>query len=107
MYYIHTTYPIMRGEPHLGSVVESDRIEADGEAEAIFLDNCQHWGYAERHFTAIDDISEYDIELDIVDYIGEKAFNAFAGTFIYADEDEELSRTKINSRYIACLKANR
>jgi len=102
MYFTHTKYQVMPGEPHLGSMVESDLIEAPGEAEDIFFDNCLANGYAEQCFTAIDDVSELDIELDITDYIGDKAFRLLESTLELLDEDEELTETKLNSRYVAC-----
>lgn len=107
MYYTHTTYKVMSGEPHLGSIPESDLIEADGEAEDLFLQNTVDNGYVERYFTAIDDRSDMDIELDITDYIGSSTLHLFENVIDNLSEDEELSYIKANSFYLACLKAKR
>ena len=85
----------------------SELIEADGEAEELFLDECVANGYAEQCFTAIDYVSDEDIQLDITDYIGQKAFDRFDKALMHLDEDEELSYTKANSWYIASIKAKR
>jgi len=85
------------------SYVETDLIEAEGEAFDLFLTQCEQDGYASREFVAIDYVTEDDIQLDIVDYIGEDKFKVFEKTLEnFTEEDGELTRTKIDSWFIAC-----
>lgn len=90
------------------SYFETDLIEAEGEAQELFLDQCEQYGYADRMFVAIDDISAWDIQLDIVDYIGQEKFNRFEKTLEnYTEDDGELTRTKIDSWFKACMEVKR
>lgn len=104
MYYTHTRYMVIDGEPQLGSIVESELIEAEGEAEDEWLNITSDNGYTERYFTMIDDISDEDIELDITDYIGEKAYKLIDSIVLNMGEDVELTKTKLNSWLIASIR---
>ena len=87
---------------------ETDLIVADGEAEAIYLDEVVRNGYAERCFMAIDDVSQDTIDLEITMFIKEKAYNIFEKLINnYTEEDGDLTYTKANSWFIACGKAKR
>lgn len=86
----------------------SELIEADGEAEEMFLEKTVDEGYAERYFFALDDISQDEIELDITDYMGNKAWATFEKAVNnYTEEEGELTYPKIDSWYRACIKAKR
>jgi len=87
---------------------ETDLIVADGEAEAIFLEDVVNKGYVEQCFMAIDDISQDTIDLEITMFIKEKAYNSFEKLINnYTEEDGDLTYTKANSWFIACGKAKR
>ena len=107
MYYVHTKDLVM-DDPYPMYQMISELIEADGEAEDFFLQEVADDGYVKQCFTVIDDVSGDDIELDITDYMGNKAFNTFEKLINnYTEEEGELSLTKVNSWYLACLKAKR
>lgn len=106
MYYVHTK-DLVVDDPYPMYQNISELIEADGEAEELFLQECQYNGYAERCFTAIDYVSDEDIQLDITDYIGEKSFKVFEKCLENTDEEEELSMAKLNSWYIAATMRRR
>ena len=86
---------------------ETDLIEAEGEAENLFLEEVTRNQYVEQNFTAIDEVSEYEIGLDIVDYIGQKAYNTFESIANNTEEYADLSYTKLDSWYKACKVAKR
>lgn len=104
MYYVRTKYPTMSGEPHLGYQVEEDLIEADGEAEVLFLMKVVYDQCPSQYFTAIDWVSDETIDLDIADYIGQNTYNLFESCFMQLDEDYEVSYTKAESMYLACIQ---
>ena len=104
MYYTHTKYKVMEGEPHLGYITESELIEADGEAEELWLDEVVDKQDTTRYFTAIDWVSEDDIQLDITHYIGRNTYTLFEQV-IY-NMDEEFSHTKADSFLKACIAHN-
>jgi len=107
MFYVHTK-DLVTDDPFPMYQTYSELIEADGEAEKIFLDEVVNNGYAERYFNVTDDVSEDMIELDITFYIGDKAWTAFEKTINNYTEDEgDLTYTKANSWFIACGKAKR
>jgi hypothetical protein len=106
MYYTHTKYKVMEGEPHLGYITESELIEADGEAEALWLNEVVDNQCPTRHFTAVDWVSEEDINLDITDYIGENTYILFENVIYNMDEGEEFSHTKADSFLKACIAHN-
>lgn len=84
---------------------ESELIEADGEAEELFLQQCVDNQEVNQMFTAIDDYSEEQIELDITDYIGQKAFVLFDKCVTGMDEGVHISYTRMHSMYMACVRA--
>lgn len=102
MYYVHTKYKTMEGEPHLGYQIESDLIEADGEAEELFLQQTVDNQWPEQNFIAIDWVSEDEIYLDIADYINQNTYDLFAK--IIEDQEQEFSYTKAHSYYWACIR---
>ena len=107
MYYTHIR-DLVTDDPFPMYQTVSELIEADGEAEELFLQETTENGYAERYFFAMDDVSQDEIELDITNYISVKAFQRFESVINNYTEDEgELSRTKVESWYLACLKAKR
>jgi len=107
MYYTHTRYKVMEGEPHLGYITESELIEADGEAEALWLTEVVDNQCPSRYFSAIDWVSEDQIHLDITDYIGEKNYTSFEGIIYNMDEDESFSMVRADSMLKACIAHNK
>jgi len=69
MYTKRTRYSVMDGEPHLGSVVESELIATREEILAAFLEEVQNEGYLSDEIHVIDDVSEYDIVLDTSEHL--------------------------------------
>jgi hypothetical protein len=96
----------MEGEPHLGYITESELIEADGEAEELWLDEVVDKQDPTRYFTAIDWVSEDDIQLDITHYIGRNTYTLFENVIYNMDEGEEFSHTKADSFLKACTAHN-
>ena len=84
---------------------ESELIETDGEAEELFLQQCVEHQEVDQMFTTIDDYSEEQIELDITDYIGQKAFDLFDKCVTGMEEGVYISHTRMNSMYQACVRA--
>jgi len=103
MYYVHTKYKTMEGEPHLGYQIESDLIEADGEAEELFLNQTVRDQCPSQNFIAIDWVSGDDIELDIAGYIGQGTYDLFEKCIYNTPEDKVLSYIKAESYYKACI----
>ena len=107
MYYTHIR-DLVTDDPFPMYQTVSELIEADGEAEDLFLQETVNNGYVNRFVYVIDEKSRELIKLNITDYIGDKAFQRFESVINnYTEEDGELSRTKIESWYLACLKAKR
>jgi hypothetical protein len=91
-------------DPYPMYQIETELIEAEGEAQDEWVNITADNGYPDRSFTMIDDISEEDIELDIVDYIGHKAYDLIDSIVLNMGEDEELTYTKLNSWLIASIR---
>ena len=107
MYYTHIR-DLVTDDPFPMYQTVSELIEADGEAEDLFLQETVNNGYVNRFVYVIDEKSRELIKLNITDYIGDKAFQRFESVINnYTEDDGELSRTKIESWYLACLKAKR
>lgn len=106
MYIIHIRDLVM-DDPYPMYQNITELIEADGEAEQLFLEQVVADQYPSQHFHAIDWKSNDVIDLDIVDYIGQKAFNLFEKVILNTPEDEKISYEKANSWFIACVKAKR
>ena len=106
MYYVHTKHKTMEGEPHLGYQYESDLIEADGEAEAEWMQQVVDDQFPSQHFTVIDWKSEDEINLDITDYLGQRVYRDFEEC-IFNLEEEEFSAVKADSFLKACLQHER
>ena len=107
MYYTHIR-DLVTDDPFPMYQTVSELIEADGEAEDLFLQETVNNGYVNRFVYVIDEKSRELIKLNITDYIGDKAFQRFESVINNYTEDEgELSRTKVESWYLACLKAKR
>ena len=82
---------------------ESELIEADGEAEQLFLEQVVADQYPSQYFQAIDWKSNDVIDLDIADYINQNTYDLFEGAIMHIDESETFSYTKAESYYRACL----
>jgi len=66
MYYKTTKYPVMEGEPHLGSITECELIAEPMEIERAFYDE---WAYKGM---VIPLITVDDIQLDAFDYFNHR-----------------------------------
>ena len=82
---------------------ESELIEADGEAEQLFLEQVVAEQYPSQYFTAIDWKTEEVIDLDIADYINQNTYDLFESCIMGIDESETFSYTKAHSFYMAAL----
>ena len=81
----------------------SELIEADGEAEELFLKQTVDEQYPSQYFQTIDWKSDETIDLDIADYINQNTYDLFEGAIMHIDESETFSYTKAESYYRACL----
>lgn len=106
MHFIHIK-DLVTNDPFPMYQTVSELIEADGEAEDLFLQNTVDNGYVEKIFFTPDDVSSEMIEIDITDYICDKKFELFESVIMNSDERENLSATKIESYYMACVKVKR
>jgi hypothetical protein len=105
MYYTHTKELIV-DDPYPMYQTMSELIEADGEAEELWMQEVVDNQFPTRYFTAIDWVSEDDIDLDITNYIGEKVYTSFENVIYNMDEGEEFSHTKADSFLKACIAHN-
>ncbi len=86
------TYPVMDGEPHLGTVVETELMEDEGEGLAILITYMADQQEVPRTFIAIDDYSDESIELIINDYLDNSQIAILEGAFIH---DSEWTETQL------------
>ena len=101
MYYVHIKDKVTDDPfPMYQNITEL--IEADGEAEAIFLEETVADQFPSRYFYTTDWKSNEQIELDITNYISKYTFDTFENC-IY-NLDDEFSYTKAHSFYMACLQ---
>jgi hypothetical protein len=105
MYYTHTKY-MVTDDPYPMYQTISELIEADGEAEELWLNEVVDNQCPTRYFTAVDWVSEEDIDLDITNYIGENTYTDFEQIIYNMDEDETFSYTKADSFLKACIAHN-
>jgi hypothetical protein len=105
MYYTHVK-DMVTDDPYPMYQTISELIEADGEAEELWMQEVVDNQYPTRYFTAIDWVSEDNIDLDITDYIGEKVYTSFESVIYNMDEGEEFSHTKADSFLKACIAHN-
>lgn len=82
---------------------ESELIEAEGEAEQLFLEQVVAEQYPSQYFHAIDWKSNEVIDLDIADYINQNTYDLYEKTMMHIDENETFSYTKAESYFYACL----
>lgn len=102
MYYVHIK-DLVVDDPYPMYQNITELIEADGEAEQLFLEQTVAEQYPSQHFQAIDWKSDEVIDLDITDYVGQDAYDLFEKTMMHIDESETFSYTKVESYYRACL----
>ena len=102
--YVETWKEMVMDDPYPMYQSMSELIEADGEAEELFLQETVDNQYPSRYFTAIDWVSEYDIQLDITNYISKSTFELYENVFMNVDENEEVSLDKANSFLQACIQ---
>ena len=106
MYYVHTK-ELLVDDPFPMYENQSELIEADGEAEELFLNRTVDDQYPSQTFIAIDWVSGDDIELDIADYIGQDTYDMYESIFYNMDESETFSYTKADSFLQACIMYSR
>ena len=102
MYYVHIKDMVM-DDPYPMYQEFTELIEADGEAQDLFLEQTVADQCPSQYFTAIDWVSAETIDLNIVDYINQNTYDLFESCFMQLDEDEEVSYTKAHSMLIACI----
>jgi len=86
MYLKSTTYQTMEGEPHLGTQTETEIIEEEGEALALLITYMADQQEVPTTFTAIDDYSDDDLELEMTDYLDNNEIDILNAMFIETDE---------------------
>ena len=83
MYIAEHEYPVMVGEPQLGRQIEYNLIEEeDGEGLAILITYMADQQEVPTTFTAIDEFSDEDIELNTCDYLDNKYIDSLNAMFM-------------------------
>ena len=66
-----TEYPVMDGEPQLGTITETELMGEKEEAILALCDYIEDNQELPEVFTVIDDITDEDIELEVKDYLSD------------------------------------
>lgn len=92
MYIKRTKYKVMEGEPHLGSIVESEIIEDPSEVIEALIDIMVETQELPTTIVMIDDIDDEDIEVEVKDYLTSQQINTLNEAFIASSDwtEEQL-----------------
>jgi hypothetical protein len=92
MYVSCQKYPTMPGEPHLGYVTECELIYDKEEAYELLADAIEDSGEVPMYVYGVDDYSEEDIELDVLEFMDKDSISELS------DWLEELGEEKFPDR---------
>ena len=73
MYISCRKYPVMEGEPHLGTMEECELTVENEEVWILVTDEAFDCGFVPSTVTGIDDYTDEDIELDVSEYVDDDA----------------------------------
>ncbi len=104
MYEVCHKYPVMPGEPHLGSMTECELIIDIEEVAEILIDQIIGDGEVPYSVTGIDDYSEEDIEIDLEEWFDKSFLSELRewvdtdGQELEPDEFEKIVRKNVESQ---------
>lgn len=95
MYIIGHTENIDRGTPSLGTITELELMEEDGEGLNLLIEHMEENQECPETFTAIDDVSELEIELETSNYLNNAQIDELNEMFMADNEwtEDQLKYT--------------